>query len=454
MFEGLLDEVDVPASGAVVINGTDPILPSRFPVGEAAAHAIGACAAVASTIYADRTGETQSVSVDVARAAASLIGFLFQRLNGAPTLRSAEGDPLVAMYECNDGRWVHLHGAFPALGAGTRDVLGLSESSDASDVANAVARWEGQALEDALAERGMCGAVIRSTDEWDALPQSRYVRSLGRVSITKIGESEPIPAGDGDRPLAGIRALDLTRVLAAPTSARTLAEHGATVMLVNSPTLPNVPAFVLDTSHGKLSTALDLNDADDVSRLRALAADADVFAQGYRAGTLERRGFGAEELAALRPGIIYVTVNCYGDDGPWRTRPGWEQLAQSVTGIADAQGEPGKPQLIAAAACDYTTGYLAALGTLAALRRRSIEGGSYHVRASLCQTGQWFTDLGATCDPSAATGVGDVTSWMTRTTTPEGELDHLLPVAEMSLTPPRWDLPSAPVGTHPPVWTN
>ena len=108
-----------------------------------------------------------------------------------------------------------------------------------------------------------------------------------------------------------------------------------------------------------------------------------------------------------------MTINCYGDTGPWRRRPGWEQLAQSVTGIAMAEGaslDPaGRPRLVPAAAADYTTGYLAALGTMAALRRRSIEGGAYHVRASLCQTATWIAEDGPCVDPSTATGPGDIT---------------------------------------------
>ena len=156
--------------------------------------------------------------------------------------------------------------------------------------------------------------------------------------------------------------LDLTRILAGPTNGRTLAEHGADVLLVNSARLDNVPPFVMDTSHGKRSTFLDLDDEGDREQLVALASTADVFAQGYRGGAMGRRGLTPEALAERRPGLVYVTMNCYGDVGPWRARPGWEQLAQTVSGIASVQGASGPPVLIPAAACDYTTGYLAALG--------------------------------------------------------------------------------------------
>jgi crotonobetainyl-CoA:carnitine CoA-transferase CaiB-like acyl-CoA transferase len=207
---------------------------------------------------------------------------------------------------------------------------------------------------------------------------------------------------------------------------------------------------VLDTSHGKRSAYLDL--ARDADALRALVRDADVFTNGYRGGALDRRGFGAEEVAALRPGIVYVSISCYGDVGPWRERRGWEQLAQSVSGVAHVQGGGDRPRLVPAAACDYTTGYLAAAGAMTALALRATEGGSWHVQASLCQTAEWIVAEGARCDPATATGLPDTTPWMTESATPEGVLRHLDPIVELSATPPRWDRPSPPLGSDQASW--
>lgn len=449
--ESLLNEVGLPATAGAnaTVVGHDPVLGCRFPVGEAAAVALAACASVAALLWEERTGEEQQVQVDVVRAAASLVGFGLQRLEDAPPTPRPR-NPLVALHQAGDGRWVHLHGSFPHLAEATLKVLGSGRAEQ--EVAEAVARWDGQALEDALAEAGTCGALVRTGDEWKAHPQAQAVGALGRVHIDKIADSDPVPVGDGTRPLGGVRVLDLTRVLAGPTHGRVLAEHGADVMLVNSPTLPNAPAFVMDTSHGKLSTFLDIGDPGARARLQKLVEGTDVFAQGYRSGALDRRGFGPEELASTRPGLVYVSINCYGDAGPWRERPGWEQLAQSVTGLAAAQGSPERPELMPAAACDYTTGYLAALGTMAALWRRAREGGSYHVRASLCQTGMWFESLGPICDPTQARGLSGVDQWCIDSDTPFGQLHHLAPVPEMSATPPRWDRPTAPLGHHPPEW--
>jgi hypothetical protein len=330
-----------------------------------------------------------------------------------------------------------------------------------------VAAWDGLALEEALAAADACGAMARSVDEWAAHPQAAAIAPLGRVSIEKIGDSAPEPAwrdrsttavsssSSSSRPLQGLRVLDLSRLLAGPTNGRTLAEHGAQVLLVNSARLVNIPAFVMDTGHGKRSSILELGEPGGLTTLKELVAGADVFTQGYRGGSLERRGLGPHDLAEIRPGIVVVTINCYGDAGPWRGRPGWEQMAQTVSGIAVGQGGADHPALVPAAACDYTTGYLAALGTLAALCRRADEGGSYHVRVSLCQTATWFThaaDATNAAAPPAPTSFGDIESYMTSTPTPYGRLRHLSPVVKMPLTPPRWDVPTSPIGSHPPSW--
>jgi crotonobetainyl-CoA:carnitine CoA-transferase CaiB-like acyl-CoA transferase len=469
LVTGLLDEVGLPAHLAdrVAVVGDERPFATPFPVVECAASVLASIGAAASLLWEDRTGEPQRVTVGRGHAGASLVGFAFQQLDPAagatPAAPSSLNRPLVKLYPCRDGRWVHLHGQFPQLAARTCEVLGCDVDSPTDVVADRVARWDGLALEDALADAGTCGAMARTKDEWSAHPQSVAIAPFGRVSIERIGDSPPEPlglglgrhprraaAGRATRPLDGVRVLDLSRLLAGPTNGRTLAEHGADVLLVNSPRLDNIPAFVMDTSHGKRSCCVELDDPGGVATLRALAAEADVFTQGYRGGSLERRGFGPGDLAELRPGIVVVTINCYGDAGPWRLRPGWEQMAQTVSGLAVGQGGSDHPTLVPAAACDYTTGYLAALGTMAALWRRTVEGGSYHVRASLCQTATWFA--GAPTVSGEPNGFGDVDSFLTSSDTPFGRLRHLAPVARMAATPARWEVPTSPIGTHRAAW--
>lgn len=448
----LLTSVGLEAETSTTLNGCDPVMPSRFHIGEAAATALGATGLAANELWKLSGGKSQDISVDIKGAAASLISFLFQRMEEGEQPERDTTRALVNLYQAGDGRWVHLHGAFPKLADGTMRVLGC-ENSERS-VKAAVQKWSAQDLEDALAAEGMCGAMARTRDEWLAHEQGKALSSVPPVDIIKIGQSEPEPIGARSRPLGGARVLDLTRVLAGPTCARTLASHGAEVLKINSPNLPSVPPFVIDTGHGKRSALLDLENSDDAAALRGLVKQSDVFSQGYRQGAMEHRDFGPQDLAEERPGIIYVSINAYGHVGPWSGRPGWEQLAQTASGVACDEGTFQSPRLIGAAATDYTTGYLAALGVMTALKRRAIEGGSYHVRASLCQTANWLYTFGlfdrAAPMPDLDFGMAD--DYMTKSESGFGPLHHVGPILQMSETAPRWVQPTVPLGTHPPAW--
>jgi crotonobetainyl-CoA:carnitine CoA-transferase CaiB-like acyl-CoA transferase len=444
------------AQHELAFTGHDPVLPTLFRVGEAAAAAIAAHAVAADEIWRLRGGAPQRIEVDVRAAAASLLSFLLLRLPGATLPRDAPAT--VGLYRARDGGWVHLHGGFPALHAGTIALLGCA--GDAASIAAAVARWDAQALEDALAERGLCGARLRSAAEWRAHPQGVALAAVPVIELQRLGDAPPAPppgprAGEpGARPLSGVRVLDLTRVLAGPTCARTLAEHGAGVLHVRSPRLPFIEPFVIDTNPGKRSCHLDLDRAEDAERLRALAREAHVFSQGYRAGALARRGLSAEALAVLRPGIVVASIDCYGHEGPWAARPGWEQIAQTATGMVHEHAGAGAPSLVPAAVTDYTTGHLAAIGVMRALARRAREGGSWHVRVSLARTAMWILSLPRVARDAAPAGIDPaaLAPWWVEIDTAWGRLGRLGPIARMSETPPRWVLPPVPLGTHPPSW--
>ncbi|HZZ35012.1 MAG TPA: CoA transferase, partial [Caulobacteraceae bacterium] len=376
-----------------------PALATRFNADEAAAAALAAGATLAADLWMLRTGQTQDVEVSTREAAASLTSFAYQRFGDPSKAPPAGGVAAMARTAAygfkptGDGRHVFLHPSFPP---GTQRILEALGCTDGAEAVNAACMAQtALGIEDAVAARRGCTGMVRTPQEWDASEQGRILAGLPVVEIIKIGESAPEPPpGDGDMPLCGLRVLDLTRVLAGPTCARTLAQYGADVLYLASPNLPASEGFISDTNHGKLSAWLDLADEAGRQRLRELARDADVFSQGYRTGSLEALGFGPLDLAALRPGIVYVSINCYGHEGPWRSRAGWEQLAQTVTGMAHIHGGEEGPKLQPGAVTDYTTGYLAAFGALAALHRRALYGGSYLVRVSLCQTGMWVRGLG------------------------------------------------------------
>ena len=318
-----------------------------------------------------------------------------------------------------------------------------------------MAKRDAQELEDAFHENGLVGGIMRSRQEWEAHPHGGAVAHLPLFEVKKIGDSAPELLRPGPRPLSGVRVLDCTRVIAAPVGGRTLAEHGADVLHVRAPGLASNGYLDIDTNHGKLSTYLDLRRPEEAARLRALAQEADVFSQSYRPRTLAARGFGPEELAALRPGIVYATLSAYGHEGPWCDRRGFDTLVQTTTGFVHEESGPDEPRHLPAQAMDYVSGYLLAFGVMTALKRRATEGGSYLVRVSLAQTGHWIHSLGRVPAQEALPGLlqrEDVQDLMTEADSPFGRLRHVAPAVQLSETPARWSRPSVPFGTHPAEW--
>ena len=373
----------------------DPILPTPFRIGETAAASLAAVGLAVSDLWELRTGRGQQVGIDTRQATASLRSGKYLAMDGKPV--AAERTPVMGVYPAKNGRWSYLHCNFPNHRDAALGVLGVAEDREA--VRRAVAQWDAPELEEAIIAAKGAGGMVRSMHEWAQHPQSAAVASLPLLEIDRIGDAPPLPLPEGDRPLSGIRVLDLTRVLAGPTCARTLAEHGADVMKISGPHLPFSPSQELDTGHGKLSAHVDLRDPAQLETLRSLVSEADVFSQGYRPGTLASRGLSPQQLAEVRPGIVYVSLSAFGRVGPWAERRGFDTVVQTVSGITHRQGElfPGAepgPQFYPVSAIDYLTGYLMAFGAMVALARRAREGGSWLVRASLAQTGRWLVDRG------------------------------------------------------------
>ena len=433
--------------------GQDPVLPTRYPLGECAADVMLAIGVAINDLWELRSGERQDLSVRVDHAAAALRSYQYLEVDNKgvnDAFATQQGRQKISSpHPTRDGRYFLPHMGLPHLAERILDILKCDYELES--VQRALLGWDALELEDAVAAAGGCGAMVRSAEEWAAHPHGQALAARPVIEIEKIGDAPPqaFPAA-GDRPLSGIRALDLTRILAGPTCARTLAEHGADVLMVTAEHLPQTPFFVMDTSHGKRTCYLDLQKAGECDQLLSLVDECDIFSQGYRPGVMDRLGFSPEALAERRPGVVYVSMNCYGYDGPFRERAGWEQLAQTVTGIAHEHGGE-KPHLLPAAACDYTTGYLAAFGTLLALRKRAEEGGSWHVRASLCQSGMMLQRQHRVAfEKDAQPGYLDEV--MQQTQTPYGPMRHLGPILNMPITPPRWNLPSVPLGSHKAKW--
>jgi crotonobetainyl-CoA:carnitine CoA-transferase CaiB-like acyl-CoA transferase len=445
---------DAAALEAIKLTGNDPVLPSSFRVGTAAQVTIAATGLAAAEVWRQRKGRKQTVAVDMRHAAVEFRSERYMRV--ADKSPDSPWDKIAGTYRTGDDRWVRLHTNFPHHREGILKLLGCAYEREA--VQASLMKWKGETLETTAADAGLATAMMRSPAEWAAHPQGQAVASLPVIEITRIGEApaRPLPK-DADRPLSGVRVLDLTRVIAGPVCGRTLAAHGADVMRITAEHLPTMPMLDIDTGRGKLSASLDLRAGEERERLANLLRDAHVFVQGYRPGGIAGFGFSPEACADIRPGIVAVTLSAYGHAGPWAPRHGFDSLVQTASGInhaeAEAAGVAG-PKELPAQALDHATGYLMAFGAMMALARKAREGGSWHVRVSLAQTGHWFKQLGRLaggfdCPDPKPEDVADLLETMA---TPFGQLTYVSHAAQLSETPAHWSRPPVRPGSHAPVW--
>jgi crotonobetainyl-CoA:carnitine CoA-transferase CaiB-like acyl-CoA transferase len=444
--------LDEAALGDADLTGVEPVLPSSFAVGTAAQASIAAAALAAAELWRLRTGRRQRVRVDMRAAAIEFRSERYLRVDGK---RPDEyHDDLAGLYQCGDGRWARLHTNLPHHCSGLLDLLGCPH--DKSAVQKALGGWRAEDLETAAANAGLAVTACRSFAEWDQHPQAAAIAKLPPFTIEQIGEAPAEPLAAAARPLSGVKVLDLTRIIAGPVCGRTLAAHGADVLLITAPHLPSLLPLVIDTGRGKLSATLDLRDAGARATLAALIREADIFVQGYRPGAFAGFGFSPQDVARLRPGIVYVSLCAFSHEGPWADRHGFDSLVQTATGFNIAEAEAfgaAEPKVLPAQVLDHATGYLLALGAMAALARRAERGGSWHVCCSLAQTGYWLRQLGRTDGIACPNPKFDaVRDCLEDGASGFGRLTAVRHAAELSETPPHWLRPAVPLGTDPPAW--
>jgi crotonobetainyl-CoA:carnitine CoA-transferase CaiB-like acyl-CoA transferase len=441
------------ALGRVALSGDDPVLPSSFHIGRMAQVSIGAAALAAAELHHHRTGIAQNLTVDARSAAIEFRSERYLRVDGgdAPEL----WDKIAGAYRCGDGAWMRIHTNFPHHRDGVLKLLQCDHSREA--VARAFEAWTAEKFEEAAAQAGLVAAKARTFTEWDAHPQGQAVRTLPLVSLERIGDGPKLALQPGRRPLDNIRVLEMTRVLAGPICGRTFAAHGADVLRVISPNLPTIEVADIDTGRGKRSAHVDLTTDHDIKDFRALVGGADIFLQSYRPGAVAHRGFGPSDAAAIRPGIVCVSLSAYGHAGPWAERRGFDSLTQTATGLnfaeAEAKGITGL-QALPCQALDHASGYLMALGAMAALLRRIDEGGSWLVRVSLARTGLWLRQMGRVENGFDAPNIDFAQAADRLGTFPSGygKLQAVNHAAVLSETPAKWASPSVPYGTHLARW--
>ncbi|KZT28820.1 CoA-transferase family III [Neolentinus lepideus HHB14362 ss-1] len=379
----------------------DPAVDSSFKLGTAAQTTIGLSGLSAAYFHKLRTAQGQEVSVDARHAVLEFKSENWYTIDGRLEGSGSLWDDIAGLYSTADG-YIRIHTNFPHHRRGILDILQCEPNRGA--VARALSTWNFVEFETEAASRKMCATALRSFDQWEDHPQGRALRGVAPICLIKVGDAPKRKVeGQFDRPLDGIRVMDLTRVLAGPVCGRTLAAHGADVLWITSPKLPSLPLIDVETSRGKRTTQLDLTNAADTKTCASLVKEADVFLQAYRPGGLEDKGFGIADVVRQHPGIVYASLTAYGWEGPWKDRRGFDSLVQTATGFNVAEGQAYAawegvhelaPRPLPMQALDHAAGYLLAFGINAALARTITEGGSWEVRVSLAAVGQWIRSLG------------------------------------------------------------
>ncbi len=430
----------------VAYEGPGGGLPSRLPVRELARATVGVCSLAAAELLAERNGDgVPAVRVDEGAVATAFVSERHLRIDGRAPVSFA---PLSGFWRTADG-WVRTHANYPHHRARLLAALGLPDADgDEAMVqrltATLAARTAESVQEAVYAAGGLAVAVASPGQPAPRLP-------LLETRRTAAGSSRVLPPAE--LPAAGVRVLDLTRVIAGPVATRTLALLGADVLRVDSPRLPESEEAHADTGFGKRSTRLDLERPEDRAVLEQLLDSADVLVTGYRPGALDRHGLSATALASLRPGLIVAELCAWGWEGPWSGRRGFDSLVQAGCGIAaTTAAADGHPGVLPAQALDHGTGYLLAAAVLRALTERQKTGTGTQLRFSLAGTASWLTnDIHP--DPSDGDGTYQAARWLGETRTPHGLLTYALPPIRYAGAPTDWSRGPGRWGTDTPTWS-
>ena len=452
--------------GKLSFYGQDPIVPSPHRFGSMAAVGLAAKTAAVAALWRAQTGEPQDIHVDVRKALLRFYGFFegkWETMNGrGPAVGAADRDnpfwktPLFR--RTRDGRHVVALNIYPRLHARAINFLRCSDSAES--VNNAILKWRAEELESAAQEAGLVFAMVRTNEEFrEELQYAEVLSRMPLITLEKMGPSEPVPFRRGARtPLEGIRALGMGHVIAGAAIGRDLAYYGADVLNIWRPGDSEVESFIWDAQVGMRSTVLD-DSKEDRARFDHLLKDADIFFSNRRPGYLERYGLTAEELTEKKPGLIHAKVVLHGERGPWSNWVGFDEIGAAVTGLFVNEGTPSQPmQPAIVPICDNVVGWLGTIGVLEALRRRSLEGGSYRVVVSLTRTVLWLLSMGIFEKQYAreTAGSSDEHSYVTpdlfTAETPLGTYQGFTDQVVLSRTPGAFRTVLVPPGSSKPEW--
>jgi CoA-transferase family III len=423
-------------------------LPSAFPVSDFAAASISAAGLAVAELAAAESGVAPRVVTD-RRLASFWFAWSLRPIGWAPP---PPWDPVAGDYRTLDG-WIRLHTNAPRHRAAALDVLGVE--ADRSAVAQAVSLWKSDELEDRVVNAGGCAAAMRSIKAWRLHPQGRAVSAEPLVRIERrpappIPGWQPTPA----RPLAGLKVLDLTRVLAGPVATRFLAGFGAEVLRIDPPDWDE-PGVVPEVTLGKRCARLDLGDQTGLAVFERLLSQADLLVHGYRPDALEQLGIGADRRRQLAPHLIEVTLDAYGWSGPWTGRRGFDSLVQMSAGIAEAGmrwKDSDRPTPLPVQALDHSTGYLMAAAAVRGVLSRLKGEGASTSSLSLARTAQALAEASPRPErPAFAPDMPadlmdgiELTSW--------GEARRLRPAVSLDNIEMSWVRPATGLGTDYATW--
>ncbi len=448
-LDALLSDVGLgtaAAGGSIAFAGSDPIVPATHRLGACIGVPLMANAVAAVAFHRQRGGPAQDLEVDLSEAVHGInpAAFWHPALNGLPAPHPLVLDNpfLVTPYRTADGRWIMASGVYPHLAA--RWCRFLDVPPDAAKVAAAIARWDAVELEAAASAMGLPASVVRSPAEWRAHEHGAVLATEPVIGLQRIGAAAARDFGQARRPFAGVRVLSFTHAVAGPVVGRTLAEHGADVLCGTRPNDYEHEFIYAEANVGSRSAYLDLASPAGRDRADALLAGAHVVVNNHRGGTLERYGLSPDRLADQFPGVVYVSVTCYGSGGPWADRGGFDMNASAVSGLMTTEGTEAQPRLpVTTLINDYVTGYLGAVGAAAALVRQATEGGSWHVTVNLTRAAMWCGSLGLV-DPAQAGSDADHSLREPvpyDAASPLGDVHMLAPPVRFSATAPAWPAP-------------
>ncbi|EFL25396.1 CAIB/BAIF family acyl-CoA transferase [Streptomyces himastatinicus ATCC 53653] len=425
-------------AGRITYTPAGEVLAARLPVRQLARATVGVCSLAAAELAARRGGGAiPAVRVEEGAVATAFISERHLLIDGRSPTNFA---PLSGFWRAADG-WVRTHANYPHHRARLLAALGLPEPGDPDALAAELAQRPAREIQEtAYAAGALAVAAVRPEDS--ELPLSTF--PLVESWQADGGTPTPRPLSPTALPAAGVRVLDLTRVIAGPVATRTLALLGADVLRVDSPQLPEDPDAHADTGFGKRSTRLDLADPHDRRTFDELLAQADVVVTAYRPGALDR-------YLTHHPGLIVAQLNAWGWTGEWADRRGFDSLVQAGTGIAQLEATAdGHPRALPAQALDHGTGYLIAAGVLRALTDRAATGTARHLRFSLAGTASWLMHGITPTPPPVGTYAPD--PWLTERPSPYGHLRHALPPIAYDGAPRDWTRPPGHWGTDTPTW--